>query len=224
MSDTHERGGCDHVDRDLLRRDLSDAALELAAAGFAALWRGRPVFPAELLPGRDTLAAEVADALVRQGRAEMDDDRLVGVHGITLRATRHRFVHRGRSRHTWCAFDSIGIPAALRLHATAHTDCPTCGRALTVEIVDGIPDDEDAVLWLPDSTQGNLISDFCARADLYCSPEHLHQRVDTARTPGTVADLAAAVTLGCDVWADVAGFNLDRDKQRPGSEIITRDR
>lgn len=138
----------------------------------------------------------------------MDDDaRLVGIHGLTLRTTRHRFVHHQRGRHTWCAFDSIGIPAALRLDATMHTDCPTCGRALTVEIVGGVSNDDNTVLWLPDATDGNLIANFCARADLYCSPEHLHQRVDAA---GTVADLAMAATLGCDVWADVAGISLEQ--------------
>lgn len=31
-------------------------------------------------------------------------------------------------------FDAVGIPAALEIHATARTDCPTCGRGLRVEI------------------------------------------------------------------------------------------
>lgn len=153
MSDTRDHEACCQVDGDPLRSDLSDTALELAAVGFSAIWRGRPVRPVGLLPGRDALAAEATAALVQ--------------------------------------------------------DCPTCRHTLTVDIASGIPSDDTTVLWLPDSADGNLIANFCARAELYCSPEHLHQNIDTARTPGVVADLTMAVSLGCDIWADVAGVNLD---------------
>lgn len=181
------------------------------AAGFAALWRGRPVPVAELLSGGGALGAEIAAALVPQGRAEVDEHaRLVGVHGLTLRPTRHHFVHDGRRHRTWCAFDTIGIPAALRLDATAYTDCPTCRRPITVEMVGGVPHDAEVALWLPASADGNLIANFCARADLYCSPAHLHQSIDALQTPGNVADLAIAASLGRDTWADVAGIDLDK--------------
>lgn len=86
----------------------------------------------------------------------------VGIHGLTL----DRFVHDGRSRSTWCAFESIGIPAALRLDATTHTDCPTGRRAVRVGIVGGIPDDGNIALWLPDPTDG------------------LHQHIDVAPSAG----------------------------------------
>ncbi|MGH9030733.1 MAG: organomercurial lyase [Acidimicrobiia bacterium] len=209
MSDAGDhQSGC-RIDGDLLRGELNETGLELAAAGFAALWHGRPVLPTELLPDRASLLGDIT-ALVQHGRAEIDPDgRLVGIHGLTLRTTRHRFVHDGSAHHTWCAFDSIGIPAALRLDATAHTDCPACQRRITVDIVGGVPDDSAFALWLPASADGNLIANFCAHADLYCSREHLGRNIDTARTSGDIADLAAAVSLGCDVWADVASVTLD---------------
>jgi hypothetical protein len=86
---------------------------------------------------------------------ELDDDRrLVGIHGVTLRPTRHRFMHDGRNQHTLCAYDSIGIPAALRLDATAHTNCPSCGASLAVDIGDrgapcGRPHHHSAMAELP---------------------------------------------------------------------------
>src|SRR5581483_5403579 len=95
---------------------LDPPARELAVAGFAALWHGRAVSPEALLPGRAGEAGRVLAELVGQGRAEVDGaGRVVGVHGLTLRPTRHRFVHRGRPHFTWCAFDAVGIPAALSL-------------------------------------------------------------------------------------------------------------
>lgn len=209
MSDTRDhKTGC-HIDGDLLRGDVDETGLEVAAAGFAALWHGRRVLPIELLPDRARLLGDIT-ALVQHGRAQIDPDgRLVGIHGLTLRTTRHHFVHDARAHHTWCAFDSIGIPAALRLDATAHTDCPTCQRRITVDIVGGVPEDSAFALWLPASADGNVIANFCAHADLYCSPEHLGRNIDTARTPGDIADLAAAESLGRDVWADVVGVKLD---------------
>lgn len=48
------------------------------------------------------------------------------------------------------------------------------------------------------------MNEFCAKADLYCSADHVRQRIDTERTPGTITDLAAATALGCATWADIA--------------------
>lgn len=187
----------------------SNAALQLVTAGFAALWHGHPVRSAELLDGRGDLAMEITAGLASQGRAEVDGDgRLTGIHGLTLRTTRHRFVHDRRTHRTWCAFDAVGIPAALSLDATAHTDCPTCRQTLIIEIVGGIPQGDESVLWLPTPAGENLMAEFCATADLYCSLEHLHRRIDTDRAHGAVAALATAASLGRETWADVAGIDV----------------
>jgi alkylmercury lyase len=124
-----------------------------------------------------------------------------------LRATRHRIVHDGRAHWTWCAFDAIGIPAALGIDATAHTDCPVCRTPLTVALRRGVPENHRAVLWLPGSSGSNLMSDFCARADLYCSREHLEQRIDLDAGRGRVVDVHEGAALGRVSWADVA--NVD---------------
>jgi len=191
-------------DPDLLRHDVTDAGPELAVAGFVALWNGDRRTPAQLLPHHAD-AERVADELAGHGRAELDDHgHLVSIHGLTLRTTRHRITAAGRTHHTWCAFDSIGIPAALNLDAAAQTDCPGCGRHLHIRIHHGEPEVSDAVLWMPTGSITNLIADFCARADLYCNPGHLGCVIDTARVPGDVTDLAAAAALGRGTWTDIA--------------------
>ena len=200
------RKECCDVDGDLLREDLNAAALELAANGFAVLWHARrPTFD-ELLPGRAELADEVLIELVGRGRAELDPDGLLlGVHGLTHRATRHGFTHAGRHHHTWCAFDGVGIPAAMSIDATATSDCPTCGRHLTVALQWGDAVDEAIALWLPTPERtSHLISDFCASADLYCSTDHLRQCIDVDDSPGRVISLDEAVELGRETWSDVA--------------------
>ena len=191
---------------ELLRHDFTDAGIELAVAGFAALWRGDPLSPSDLLPTH-LAAALVAKELATHGRAELDaGGRVTGIHGLTMRPTRHRFTVAGRQHQTWCAFDSIGIPAALAVDAVAHTDCPACERQLTIVIHRGEPEPGEPVLWMPNGSVRNLIDDFCAKTDLYCNREHLERAVDTTRISGEVNDLRAAAALGRDTWADVAGL------------------
>ena len=99
--------GC--CDDDLLSGPgSSPAARAFVVRGFAALWRGARPLVAELADD-DTIVA----ALVAVGRAEVDDGRLVGAHGVVGRPTAHRIEHAGGVVHTWCALDAIGIPAAL---------------------------------------------------------------------------------------------------------------
>jgi alkylmercury lyase len=193
----------------LLRGDLSDLALEIAATGFAALWNGQATRPDELVPGRPRDVRQAMTELVQRGRAEVDDQgRLVGIHGLTLRPSRHNFVHAGRTHSTWCAFDCIGIPAALGINAEAHTRCPACDQSLQVSTRSGRPEPSEVVLWVPSSDVGNLMADFCAAADLYCKREHLEQRVQTTTETGEVFDVATAAELGRTTWADVAGLGL----------------
>ena len=203
MTDNCGHEPCCQGGADLLRGDLSAPALALAAAGFAALWRGHALHPDEIVPGKPDLAIDTVKALVGRGRAEVDaDGRLIGVHGLTMRTTRHRFFHNEKARNTWCAFDSIGIPAALELDAVAHTDCPTCNRQLEVVIDGGQPRGDDYVLWLPAAQGTHLMTEFCATADLFCSIDHLRRHIDTT-TAGRVVDLATAASLGQATWADV---------------------
>lgn len=196
-----------------MRSPLSDGldgpARDFAVAGFAALWHGRAVRPEALLPGRAEEAGRALAQLVGEGRAEVDDaGRVVGVHGLTLRETRHRFVQGGRRHFTWCAFDAVGIPAALALDADVRTSCPVCDRPLTIPVAAGCPEYPDAVLWLPDPAVRHLLTEFCAAADLFCSTAHLERRIDPARTPGELLDLAAAAARGRSAWADVADLGL----------------
>lgn len=196
--------------RDLLRAGLSEEGIEVVVAGVEAIWRGRSLAPDDVVVGRPDLAAEVFGTLADAGRAEIDEQgRLFGVHGFTLRKTRHGIVHDGTTHHVWCGFDSIGIPAAFGLDAVATTDCPTCGRSLSVDIHGGAPRDRGIVLWLPvPEGTSHLMQQFCASADLYCSRAHLDRRDNATAGPGRVLTLAEAAELGRETWADVAHAEL----------------
>ena len=205
MKDPRRRDGLSNETAlTLLGDGLDDTALALARAGFAALWDGRAANPSDLVPAAGDRAEEAARRLARRGRAEIDEaGAVVGIHGLTLGATRHRIDHDGRSHQTWCAFDAIGIPAALGIDALAATDCPSCHATIRVLISDGEPASGHSVLWLPTSPGAHLMAEFCASADLYCDRDHLADVVGAERA-GEIVSLAEASALGRETWADVA--------------------
>jgi hypothetical protein len=181
----------------LLTGDAGESAA-LGRDGFLALWRGERPRAADLSDA-DTIAA-----LIAAGRLELDDDgRITGIHGLTIRPTRHRIDHQTGSINTWCALDAIGIPAALGIDATATTHCPTCETELTIQIRSGDADDTSTRrLWLPSAACDHLVDDFCRHANLYCTDEHLRAAV-TAGTPGQVLTVGECAELGRAVGSDL---------------------
>ena len=193
-----------------LAEGLSDLAFEIATVAFADLWQGEASDPNDRVHADRSSVTRVIAELIDRGRCEVDDGLVVGIHGLTLRPTRHQFVHAARLHHTWCAFDAIAIPAALEIDATAWTDCPTCQRPLRIDIDAGVPDGRDNLaLWLPADTGLHLMESFCADANLFCSVSHLEQHIDTT-AHGQIADLDRAADLGRPIWADVTTIDLMR--------------
>jgi DNA-binding transcriptional ArsR family regulator len=178
---------------------------------FTALLDDRPMTAAELANAAALSPADVdrALAMLRAGGAlETDNEgRVIGAHGLTRRRTRHSIVTSQRTWNTWCALDAIGIPIALRLEATVHTECPTCTGELTLRARDGeaVTPTDALRLWLPGGVCGHVMDDFCAAANLFCSTEHLEQwRHDAGGPPGRPLRLGETARQGRRVWADVA--------------------
>lgn len=188
----------------------SASASVIGVRGFVALWRGERPGVGELTDDRAAV-----EALVGGGRLEVDEDGLlVGVHGLVARSTTHRIEHSGGLVHTWCAFDAIGIPAALGIDAVAVTSCPACGTTLRVVVRGGVPEDDGRLrLWLPGGECTHLVADFCRRANLYCDAGHLGAVVRTG-TPGTSATVTEAAALGRVTWDDVTGVLYESKEER----------
>ncbi|MEP6527195.1 MAG: organomercurial lyase [Nocardioidaceae bacterium] len=178
-------------------------------AAFNALWEGSA-------PPLSTLAAatalEVSHArgvvaqLVAAGIATIEGDLagdplIVGADGVTVRNTPHRLVLRDRAVNTWCAFDAVGIPAALG-DAVAQTACPTCGVALELVLRKGKPPGGSRVVgWWPQATEGPVNESFCPTASLFCSRAHLDTWLATANAPGEALPLTELADRGRVTWS-----------------------
>ncbi len=56
--------------------------------------------------------------------------------------TAHRVLAGDRWWYANCAWDAFGICAALHVDGRIETSCADCGEALTVHVVDQLPDDD----------------------------------------------------------------------------------
>jgi hypothetical protein len=103
--------------------------------------------------GNAPSAAQTAEALGLD-RQEVEEAfrRLHDAHALVLQPgtteirmlnpfsaveTPHRVQADGRSWYANCAWDALGIPAALHVDGAIETRCPDCGERLELEVRDG---------------------------------------------------------------------------------------
>jgi alkylmercury lyase len=189
--------------------DLERAVAAFQRHAFTALLAGQAPRVADVAETASREAVDVAQAvawLEAHGQLERDGELLLGAHGITRHTTPHALTIDDRTLHTWCAYDAVAIPAALGVTARAATTCPTCGRSLVVDLDAGrLPNDPTPVLWLPTGPCEQVMDQFCAHANLFCTPDHLDAWRRRAGYPaGRIVTLAEIPALARASWADVA--------------------
>jgi alkylmercury lyase len=100
------------------------------------LARGRSVTRTEvdgLAPGAG-LAADEAHAFLREVTERDGSDRIIGVRGLSLGEHPHRFSVNGQRLSTWCAEDTLFLPALLGQTATVESTSPLSGEPLRLTI------------------------------------------------------------------------------------------
>lgn len=108
--------------------------------------------------GRAPTAADVGNRL-RLDRTEVVAGwrRLHDLHALVLNQhtdeirmanpfsavpTAYRVSASGRSWYANCAWDAVGICAALHVDGMIDSSCPDCGDAISLHVVDELPNDE----------------------------------------------------------------------------------
>lgn len=187
-----------------------DGIDQLRRAAFHALRFGTPPRLSDLAAATGQDLASVRDAigqLVTAGIATIDagldgDPTITGAEGLTVEPTPHRLLLAGRALHTWCAFDTVGIPAALGVEAVARSTCPTCGAEIVLDLPAGRPPASAVVGWWPEAPSGPVNEAFCPTASLFCNHEHLDTwRAAHSLEPGVVLSLPELAERGRLTWA-----------------------
>lgn len=153
--------------------DLNERIREAAFA--LLLTKRRPIEPAELAATTGASPARLPamlDQLAEAGWIDRDEHgRVTGSAGLSLTTGPHRIAIDGAEFRTWCAYDAIGIAAALRADAAIRTACAVCGRKIALDTRAGQPPaNRPERLWLA-AGGTDLRGDFCDPTVLLCSPQ-----------------------------------------------------
>jgi Alkylmercury lyase len=122
---------------------VDDRTLDLRRRTYARFVElGRAPAPEELGERDEVLAGwrrlHEEHALVLNAGA----DELRMANPFSAVPTAFRVQAGGRSWYANCAWDAFGICAALHVDGRIETSCPDCGEPLSIEVIDGVPDDE----------------------------------------------------------------------------------
>lgn len=177
----------------------------LAATLLRLLARGQPVSSEELAARARRPAAEVAVQLERWPNVERDaSGRVVGFSGLSLRRTAHRFEVDGRRLHTWCAWDTLFLPALLNATARVRSTCPITGRKIALEVspqaVVRAEPHELYVSFPPAAStdSSNITASFCCHVHFLAGTDAA-RRWSAEHPDAELLALDAAFSLGSDV-------------------------
>lgn len=150
----------------------------LALATYRLLAKGEPV-QVEDLAAATRLAGDRVERWLEDISALYRDDtgRIVAFWGLALPEMPHRFEVGDAKLHTWCAWDTLFLPALLGETARVRSTCPVTGGevALTVspERVESLdPIDTRVSMLAPASGfEANVLQTFCHHVHFFASPE-----------------------------------------------------
>jgi len=186
-----------------------DAPGILREVAFGLLLRDRrPIEIDDLAVAAGMAAEPVCEAVTRLAKGgwlDLDDaGRVAGSAGLSLATGPHALAIGGAAFRTWCAYDALGIAAALRADALVETTCGRCNTAITLRFRNGQPDRSGPErLWLADAG-GELWGSFCTPTVLLCGEEHGADWAEAQGGRGRLLDLTAGARLGGEAWAGCA--------------------
>lgn len=101
-----------------------------------ALGQGRPVSREEVarIATDIGIAHAGADAFLRTVTERDRDDTIVGALGLSLNDHPHRFTVDGAQLATWCAVDTLFLPAVLQQTATVESASPLSGQTVRLTV------------------------------------------------------------------------------------------
>lgn len=181
-----------------------DAPLALALVRL--LSAGQPVSEAALAQTTGRPEREVVERLDGWPNVQRDHQaRIVGFSGLTLNTTAHSFRVGDRQLYTWCAWDTLLLPALLAQTARVRAKCAVTDRDVELVVspsgIESAHPRELHVTFPPLAAvdTNNVTSSFCCHVVFLADADADAEAARTweATHPGdTVVDVAAAYELG----------------------------
>lgn len=146
---------------------LDERDQQLSLAIYRELARGAPVrLPAESLRRMQEWPGVYYDA----------EQRVIGFWGLSLAATRHRLRIDGRELFTWCAWDTLFLPALLGARIEVASTCRATGEAVRLTVSpEAVESAEPAGLAVSfivpseEAVRADLVTSFCHYVHFFTS-------------------------------------------------------
>jgi alkylmercury lyase len=177
-------------------------ATHRSRALLALLARGGPVNDEQLATETHRPVREVTSALGGWPNVQCDDGgAVVAFSGLSLRPTEHRFEVAGRELATWCAWDTLFLPALLDEPAEVRSTCPLSRTPVRLRVgPGGVADAAPADVWasfppLATTSTADIVESFCCHVH-FIAGHDAAQRWVGEHAGGRVLDLDDAYEVG----------------------------
>ena len=167
--------------------DFGPGLSRLLVQTWRSLATGDPVSPEQVKRIARDLGVEQteADGFLRRVSERDADDQIVGVMGLSLNDHPHQFTVDGVALKTWCAGDTLFLPAMLGRTADVESASPLTGELIRLTVSpDGIvtSDPADLALSVPAEDPGQLTTaELAAIWGTFCHHIFFFASVDEGR-------------------------------------------
>ena len=143
--------------------------------------------------------------VVEVGVAELDQQGLirrnpsgdvVGSVGLSVDPSRHELYVGDQQFWTWCAYDAVGILAALEASGRVLSTSPLTGARIDVQFHGGSPEASDVVLFIPEFFN-------CPQTNLFEDRAASQAWAERRGVRGQIVSLAEAATRGATHWRPI---------------------
>ena len=162
------------------------------------------------------IAPDEAQHFLRQITERDAADRIVGIMGLSLNEHPHRFVVNGVSLTTWCAEDTLFLPALLKQTATVESPSPvskeTIHLTISPEGVETVSPADAVVSIVVVNPAAEHLASVAAIWNTFCQQIHFFASREEAEPWAAGRDDIAILTvregfaLGRQVWSRVLPY------------------
>jgi alkylmercury lyase len=204
MVTDHESGEVESMNPE--QTTLRQQAESVRAWAFRLLLEGRQPVAARLIAEMSGLSKHQVETALRlleiEGRLRRDPaGQITGSAGLSLEPTRHRIQIDGADWWAWCAFDALGILAALGNGGTIKSVCAQSGAPLQLEFAGSTPASSSIVIVIADEEAGgSLIDDWCPKNNFFRSEHVARQWVESCGVAGQVLALEEGAERAAERW------------------------
>jgi alkylmercury lyase-like protein len=186
---------------------------EIIAAAFRLLLQtGRSVTAAQIAAEIDAQPSTVEADLHRldgAGRIRQNEaGHVIGSAGLSVALAAQELWLGPRRFWTWCAYDVVGIVAALEADARSHSRSPATGAPIRLRFAAGQPPAKPVVVFFPDDRgAARTIDDWCSNANFFETREAALSWSAHHKLEGEVIDLEEAGRRGLAHWSPMLSAN-----------------